>query len=371
MGDLIYKFITNADAKQFNDEERSFTAWASRSSMDRDEEVIEASGWITKNYRKNPVVPLFHDYRQFPIAKSAWEKPDPKDNPIGLLFKPIFAETYLGMESYYLYKEGFMSAFSVGFDPLEWMDSNGDLYSKEKDGDFLIWQKGYIEQKKIKPRCTFLKQELLEISGVLVPAHPDALIEARSFVKTPELIKHLDSLINIELKIWDETETSVRHRIRDPELFIDGSFRTVPIKRDKPRVNSVMGKLKDGDGTMKIQSLIFPKTDGWTMAKAKEWVKDHPDIGKDFDDIDYKHKYFESLVIIADQAQLILEKQKDGNIIDSQDYDAGIMINDEDIDLDEIEVGIDALGDDGNTSGDVEVLVGTGDDAGIEIGIEI
>jgi len=80
---------------------------------------------------------------------------------------------------------------------------------------------------------------------------------------------------------WDETNTSFRYRVRNPDLFVDGSFRTVPIKRDKPRVNAVMGKLKEDQQKMVIQSLIFPKEDEWTMEKAKRWLSEHGDLLKD------------------------------------------------------------------------------------------
>lgn len=193
---MIEKFITNIETKSFNDDERSFVAWASRASIDRDDEEIDANGWELKNFKNNPVIPLFHDYYQFPVAKALWIKPEPKENPTGLLFKPQFAGTELGMEAYYLYKNGFMNAFSVGFDPIEWQVDN-ETFNKQKDGDFSIWQKLMVEQKKRKPRCKFIKQELLEISGVVVPAHPDALVEARAFIKNPLLKNYFD---NIEKK---------------------------------------------------------------------------------------------------------------------------------------------------------------------------
>ena len=194
---MIYKFITEAGAENFNDSEQSFIAWASKSSIDRQAEEIDPKGWITDNYLKNPVVPLFHDYSRFPIAKAEWAKKSPRVNPEGLLFKPVFAKTEIGQEAFYLYKEGFMSAFSVGFDPIEWTDGEGKVYSKAIDGEFGVWQKAYIQKAKKKPRCKYLQQELLEISGVVVPAHPDALIVARGVVKTKELSEYLDNLIKM------------------------------------------------------------------------------------------------------------------------------------------------------------------------------
>lgn len=86
---------------------------------------------------------------------------------------------------------------------------------------------------------------------------------------------------------YDETEKQIRYRVRNPDQFLDGTFRTVTIKKDKPRVSSVMGKLKkDGkDGPMVVQNLMFPKDDGWTVAKAKKWVGEHKDEIKTIEEI--------------------------------------------------------------------------------------
>lgn len=234
--DMLYKFITESDADKFNDSEQSFTAWASRSSIDRQDEEIDASGWDTSNYEKNPVVPLFHDYNKFPIAKSAWVKKSPRVNPEGLLFKPIFAKTEIGQEAYYLYKEGFMSAFSVGFDPLEWqLDGEDKIYSKAIDGEFGIWHKDYVQKKRKKPRCKYLKQELLEISGVLVPAHPDALIEARGFVKTKELSEYLDNLIKMDTSFISDLEDDPKINLNKLIMIMDNRLEAIEkllIKKD-------------------------------------------------------------------------------------------------------------------------------------------
>ena len=75
-------------------------------------------------------------------------------------------------------------------------------------------------------------------------------------------------------EIWDDGKTYIRHRLKDPKLFQKGSFRTIYIKKDKPRVKGVIGKLV-GKKTTTLQSLLFPKADGWTLAKAKAWTKKH------------------------------------------------------------------------------------------------
>ena len=79
----------------------------------------------------------------------------------------------------------------------------------------------------------------------------------------------------------DETANEFRYRIRDPGDFTRGSFRRGTVKRDRPRVFAIYGRLKsEPDGGMKMQSLRFPKADGWTRQKVRGWISDHPDIGK-------------------------------------------------------------------------------------------
>ena len=80
-------------------------------------------------------------------------------------------------------------------------------------------------------------------------------------------------------KPWDESDNEISHRIRDPKDFQKDSFRRITLKKDKPRIFAIVGRLQ-GKTTTTIQALRFPKADGWTMASAKKWVAAHPDIGK-------------------------------------------------------------------------------------------
>ena len=98
---------------------------------------------------------------------------------------------------------------------------------------------------------------------------------------------------------WDENDSSIRYRVREPGEFEEGSMRTVPLKADKPKVNSVMGKLK-GEDSMTVQSLIFPKEDGWDMAKAKVWLKDNEDAAK----------MFKNLLKAIDEEEKTLEEEE-------------------------------------------------------------
>ncbi len=76
---------------------------------------------------------------------------------------------------------------------------------------------------------------------------------------------------------WDETGSSYRYRIRSPDNFEGGTFRTIELQNTNG-IKMVVGKPKNGTGSMVAQSLIFPKEKGWTLEDAKKWVKEHPQL---------------------------------------------------------------------------------------------
>ncbi len=75
----------------------------------------------------------------------------------------------------------------------------------------------------------------------------------------------------------DETQNFFRVRLRDPGGFT--RLRQIPFKRSKPRIFAVVGRLS-GESTTTLQSLLFPKEDGWNRDRVKEWMDAHPDVGK-------------------------------------------------------------------------------------------
>jgi len=73
------------------------------------------------------------------------------------------------------------------------------------------------------------------------------------------------------------TENYVRIRVRDPDLFVDGSFRTIVLSADQG-IHAIIGKLKsDPNGSTVIQNYMFEVAKDWTMEKAQAWVKEHKD----------------------------------------------------------------------------------------------
>jgi len=148
-------FLTfNSQVKDIDDIEGTLTAYVSTDARDRMDEVLLPDGADMKNYKRNPVVLFAHDYQSPPIGKALWIKNDGD----GIIAKVKFASTEFAQEIFTLFKEGIMSAFSVGFIPKQWVDGDGEK----------------------KARRTYEKWELLEFSAVPVPANPEALALAMS-----------------------------------------------------------------------------------------------------------------------------------------------------------------------------------------------
>jgi uncharacterized protein len=137
------------------DEEMHILSTVSTDGVDRMGDVVEQEGWVLDGYKANPVVLWNHNYDQPPIGKCV-------DITIASgRMKAVtkFADTAFGREVYNLYRGGFMSAFSVGFRPLEW------------------------EPIKSGRGMRYLKSELLEYSCVPVPANNEATLALRQAIQ--------------------------------------------------------------------------------------------------------------------------------------------------------------------------------------------
>jgi HK97 family phage prohead protease len=156
----------NVGYKEFNDAERTITAYCTTIDRDRFGDTVQPGGMKNQNYRRNPVVLWAHNYTIPPIAKSLWEKPDSK----GVRMKMQFDVRDEAMEVYRLYKEGYLNAFSIGFLPIE--------YEQVFEG-------------KSFTGFNFTEWELIENSAVPVPANPAALQDAyeKGMIRSDLLIK--------------------------------------------------------------------------------------------------------------------------------------------------------------------------------------
>jgi HK97 family phage prohead protease len=251
-------------------------AVASTGSLDRDGEVLDPMGWELENFKKAPRLLWSHKALDLPIGRVDTIYVDPKTGD--LKFDATFAEKEndFAKKVADLMRGGFLNTFSVGFIPKE---RNGDIYTK---------------------------QELLEISVVNVPANPEArtLSLYKSLEKELEQIEEKDAEIHHKPEP-DITENHIRIRVEDPDKFVDGSFRTIDLSKEKG-IRSVIGKYKDDpSGPTHVQSYLFDK-DKWSVAEAEAWVKDH----KYFDGIVEKIAVFEDNLMMIKEGRIISEKNR-------------------------------------------------------------
>lgn len=72
----------------------------------------------------------------------------------------------------------------------------------------------------------------------------------------------------------ETTDKYVRVRVKDPNLFVDTSFRTINIS-EKDGIKAIIGKLKSNpNGATIVQSYLFDK-EKWSESEAKKWVEEH------------------------------------------------------------------------------------------------
>jgi HK97 family phage prohead protease len=144
-----------------------YSILASTKSVDRDGEVILPSAFknLDSYLKNNPVVLGFHDYHNFPIGKAV----NGKITDDALVLDIVFAQTEKGKEAKYLFDNGFMNSFSVGFIPKAW------------DFD--------AENKRV-----YTDVELLEVSAVPVPSNASSNI-IRQAEKDGVSLKHFKSFL--------------------------------------------------------------------------------------------------------------------------------------------------------------------------------
>lgn len=127
--------------------DNKFHAIFSTSNKDRHGDIVEQN-WDLKSFKANPVYLDSHNYSSIERIIGKVEKIRVKDNK--LIGDIIFAtNSPLGKLAYDLAQDGFLNTSSVGFIPLQFDEKFERI----------------------------LKSELLEISGVSVPANSDALYE--------------------------------------------------------------------------------------------------------------------------------------------------------------------------------------------------
>jgi HK97 family phage prohead protease len=300
MENLVLNKIITCEIKEVSPRVLEFIG--STEDKDRQGDVVRASGWNLKNYKKNPLFMWAHDYASPPIGKAVkvWVKDDK------LMFHIEFADkdTYEFADTIYrLYKGGFLKATSVGFTPLNWE-------GKSEEDDIPAWG-GNV----------FTEQELLELSGCPVPANPEALatakqkriISAKEFkafnelnekmldaekAKAEEVIKQIneEKAKSEPVTKPEETNDYIRIPVKAEEGKHDGHrIRTITISESEG-----IKALYCGEDKVVI-TYLFDKDKDWTMESAQAWVDEHSKDQKALSQIEISDEldYCLSLIMVG------------------------------------------------------------------------
>ena len=222
------------EEKEISDEERIIEFTNSTPTQDRYHDTIDQNGWQLENFRKNPVVLWAHDYGQPPVAKSVnvWVEEGKLKSRDQFTPRDLYPFGFMVFE---LYKNGFLNAKSVGFQPITY------AFNNETEG------------------VEFYTQELLEHSCVPVPANPEALVSAKSM--GIDLLP-LKSWAEKVLDTWNE-EKGIWIPKKDIETvfsLLNGKIYSTPpaeSKEDQPQNTDLEEKTKISEELMEICKELF------------------------------------------------------------------------------------------------------------------
>lgn len=261
--EFIRKFYSTEDSKkEITKSERSVVSYVTTNRIDRDREIVVATGIDLKEFHKHPVVLFSHDYRSLPIGMAAWIKLDKEKK--GLLGNTKYAKHEEAQKVYEYIEDGFPLGKSIGFIP--------KTIVYQEDFDKLDIEKLRIAKKDLKNAYAVITESvLLEYSDVAVPANPEALtvaVKAGIFPKDWDIKIEDDDDIEVEDTITDEDqagEPSMNessgadggHLIKTEEETKDETVSEEEIKEeqiDKDKINEL--RLKLDSLTDLVQSLI-------------------------------------------------------------------------------------------------------------------
>ena len=144
---LSNKTIEKGNETELAEKNGTFRFKITHESIDRHGDTILFDAWDTKFFKKNPVVLWSHKHDSI-VGRATEIISAPEEK--AYYMEGIWASHADAQEKREMYDEGFVFACSVGFIPEE--------YDKNSEGGYII-----------------KKAQLLEVSVVAVPAHPEAL----------------------------------------------------------------------------------------------------------------------------------------------------------------------------------------------------
>lgn len=260
--------MLDVELKDFNDEDRSFTAIASSESKDRDGDILRIDGWKLKNFKRNPVVLWAHRADLLPVAKAKDVWIDKKK----LMITPKFMTADMNPfadQVYLAYRHGYLNSFSVRFDPVEWADIPVEQ-AEGKNGVEVMMRNGR----------EYKSQELLEVSCVNIPANPDARKDPNmlDFIVKSYFYEHFDkdALTGLDLQgLFAKADATLRGKIEKYKEISDEIAKMRDFREMRKAELIIDAKIKELEAELKAEQTkselenIFKEIHGGITALSK------------------------------------------------------------------------------------------------------
>lgn len=300
----IFKYIPNCIIeKREGKKEGEFVAWASKIDVDRDNEIILPEGIDVSNYDKNKLLLFGHNHYIPAVGKAMWLKVVPEE---GLKFGFKFATgedaPQLSKDLNYLYKEGIMNSFSIGFIGKKYIDNPGD-------------QKGYEKFAGVSRIWT--EVELLEISCVNVPANAEArVLEVSKSLKPDDDRKELHEMITkcavgdcIEEKVEEEVVNDEESKNLDTVDTIEEKDGRVLSSKNRALIQDCISKIMD---CVSALDALMKATNVEEEAVSTEVVE-----SKDNKEVDIEKTIEEEM---ENALKELLVKKEDKDVLTKEDF---------------------------------------------------
>jgi hypothetical protein len=164
--------------------DRADISWISTEALDRQAEVVLASGMDDSQFSLNPIVTLNHDYTRAPIGRSTWRRRTRRDGVVGIQARTVYpakpddwSGAWAPDAAFALVQAGLLAGKSIGFLAMESRPPTPDE----------------VAQRPEMARCrrVVTRWLLLEYACTWLPVNPQTLTEAVGKGFDPG---HLDTL---------------------------------------------------------------------------------------------------------------------------------------------------------------------------------
>lgn len=277
MDKVVKTFVS--EIRSVNEKDFTLEAVISDETVDRYGEVIKVDAWKKRlgRYKSQAVLLSSHRYDKLTNQIGKAEKIRIEDGKLIAKFKYFVGE---GNEEadwgWKLASKYGMAAYSVGFLPYSYDDA-------EWDEDVKMGKKA---------GRVYTDVELLEVSQVLVPANPTAMMRSMETLdmEKDEPIRKYFELVQKDLTDFDvivkedlnakDVEDIIETK-PDTENYVHIGAPGEEGKHSGHSIKTITISASEGikahycTDCKKITGYLFDKDKGWTHDKAKEWVDDH------------------------------------------------------------------------------------------------